>query len=199
MNQQDEVSTMTLDEICAKLGVDLHRRTRLLTRIKDKYSHGIQKLVEYGRAGKLKKAELVMLTEVAEEFIRMTAQKVKKNKRVQIPHGWLYFLKLKSLVRKPDGTYNCWVKIGECIEFLARLKQYRGTEEVDEVLCVVPVHNRDASQASAIDYLVSQHLIRGRKEYFQVPEERMDEITEGVFRNHIMFTGNYVLQSGGNF
>ena len=195
----DVVSTMTLDEICAKLGVDLHRRTRLLTRIKDKYSHGIQKLVEYGRAGKLKKAELVMLTEVAEEFIRMTAQKVKKNKRVQQPHGWLYFLRLKSLVRNANGTYNCWVKIGECVEFLARLKQYKGTEAVDEVLCVVPVHNREASQTSAIDYLVGQHLVRGRREYFQVPEERMDEITEGIFRTHILFTGIYVLQSGGTY
>ena len=191
----EEPTTMTLDEICAELGVDLHRRTKLLGRIKDKYRHGIFKLVEYGRAGKLKKAELVMLKDVADEFIRMTSQKTQKNKRVSQIHGWLYFLKLKSLVRNPDGTYNRWVKIGECIEFLARLKQYKGTEEVEEVLGVLPVHNREASQTSSIDYLVSQNLIRGRREYFQVPEQRLDEIVEGIFQNHIMFTGNYVLQS----
>ena len=190
-----EPQTVTLDEICAKLGVDLHRRTKLLARIKDKYSHGITKLVEYGRAGKLKKSELVMLKSVADEFIRMTSQKTNKNKRVAQAHGWLYFLKLKSLVRNSDGTYNRWVKIGECIEFLARLKQYRGTDAVEEVLCVLPVHNREASQTNSINYLVDQKLIRGRREYFQVPEQRLDEIVEGVFQNHIIFTGNYVLQS----
>ena len=91
-----EAQTMTLDEICAKLGVDLQRRTKILQRIKDKYSHGIQTLVEYGRAGKLKKAELSMLKSVADEFIRMTLQKTKKNKRLEKAHGWMYLLKLKS-------------------------------------------------------------------------------------------------------
>ena len=188
-----EIPTMTLDEICSKLGVDLQRRTKILQRIKDKYSHGIQTLVEYGRAGKLKKAELTMLKGVADEFIRMTMQKSKKNKRVSQEFGWLYFLKLKSLVRNPDGTYNRWVKIGECVEFLSRLKAYRGTDEVEEVLCVLPVHNRKESEDNSIDYLLSQNLVRGRREYFQVPEHRMDEITEGIFRTHILFTGNYVL------
>ena len=188
---------MTLDEICGTLGVDLNRRTKLLQRIKDKYSHGILNLLEYGRAGKLKKAELLMRKDVADEFIRMTSQKTKKNKRVQQLHGWLYFLSLKSLVRNNDGTFDQWVKIGECIEFLTRLKQYKGTEEVSEVLCVLPVHNRDASQTSAIDYLVSQKLARGKREYFRVPEDRTDEIVEGIFQNHILFTGNYVLQSRG--
>ena len=172
--------TMTLDEICAKLGIDLKNRTKILRRIKLYYSHGIERLVEYGRAGKLKKAELTMLKGVAEEFIRVTLQKSKNNKRNTQEHGWLYLLKLKSLVRNSDGTYSRWVKIGECIEFMARLKQYRGTEEPEEVLCVVPVHNREGSQNSAIDYLVSENLIRGKREYFQVPEERMDEITESL-------------------
>ena len=197
MSVSEEPTTMTLDEICTKLGVDLQRRTKILQRIKDKYSHGIQTLVEYGRAGKLKKAELTMLKGVADEFIRMTLQKAKKNKRLTQDHGWLYFLKLKSLVRNADGTYNRWVKIGECVEFLSRLKAYRGTDEVETVLCVLPVHNRKESENNSIEYLLSQNLVRGRREYFQVPEQRMNEITEGIFQNHILFTGNYVLQTGG--
>ena len=192
-----DTPTMTLDEICFKLGVELHRRTKILARIKDKYSHGIRTLVEYGRAGKLKKSELQMDAEVASEFIRMTAQKSKKNKRVSQVHGWLYFIKLKSLVRNKDGTYSQWVKIGECIEFLARMKQYKGTQEVEQVLCVLPVHDRKKSENNAIEYLVNQHLIRGRREFFLVPEGRMDEIVEGIFQTHIIFTGNYVLQSRG--
>ena len=191
-----EVQTMTLDDICAKLGVDLQRRTKILHRIKRKYRHGIQKLVEHGRAGKLKKAELTMLKEVADEFIRMTLQKTKENKRLEQLHGWMYFLKLRSLIRNADGTYNRWVKIGECLEFLQRLKGYRGVDAVEEVLCVMPVHNRKASENNSIKYLLSQNLIRGRREYFQVPEHRLDEITEGIFQNHILFSGNYVLQSG---
>ena len=115
-------NTMTLDEICSKLGVDLQRRTKILNRIKKNYAHGIETLVEYGRAGKLKKAELTMLKGVAEEFIRITLQKSKNNTRINQDHGWLYFLKLKSIVRNEDGSYHRWVKIGECVEFLARLK-----------------------------------------------------------------------------
>ena len=189
--------TMTLDEICDALGENLKNRTKLLQRIKKKYSHGIVDLIEYGRKGKLKKSELTMVLAVAEEFIRVTKQKRVLNKRLEQPHGILYFLKLKSLVRNEDGTYSRWVKVGECIEFAARLKQYRGTEAVEEVLCVLPVHNRKKSENNAIDFLLSQNLVRGRSEYFQVPEDRLDEIVEGFFRSHIMYTGNYVLQAGG--
>ena len=127
----------------------------------------------------------------------MTTQKAKKNKRLQNSYGWLYFLKLKSLVRNTDGSYSVWVKVGETVEFLNRLKQYKGTTAVEEVLCNLPVHNRNNSENNAIDYLVSKKLIRGRREYFLVPEERLAEITEGFFQNHIIFTGNYVLQAGG--
>ena len=86
-----ENETMSLDEICTQLGVELHRRTKILRRIKDKYSHGIQKLVEYGRAGRLKRAELELQKEVANEFIRMTVQKNEKkhagppNPRMDVP------------------------------------------------------------------------------------------------------------------
>ena len=185
--------TITLDEICTRVGIDLKNRTKILRRIKTYYSHGIYKLAEYGRAGKLKKAELIMLKVVADEFIRRTLQKTKNNKRANQDHGWLYLLKLKSLVRNKDGTYNRWVKIGECTEFVARLKQYNGPDEPEEVLCLVPVHNRVASHNSTIDFLISKNLVRARREYFQVPEQLLDEIVEGVFQNHHSFTGNYVL------
>ena len=193
----NSVETMTLDEICEQINIPLKNRTKILGRIKANYFHGIVRLVEHGRAGKLKKAECDVEKSVAEEFIRMTDQKAKKNKRLLNPHGWLYFLQLKSMVRNSDGTYSIWCKVGETVEFLHRLKQYKGTTEVAEVLCNVPVHNRKASEDNAIDFLLTKKLIRGRREYFLVPEDRLAEITEEFFKNHIMFTGNYALQAGG--
>ena len=191
------VETMTLDEICEEINIPLKNRTKILGRMKANYPHGIVRLVEHGRAGKLKKAECDMKKSVAKEFIRMTDQKAKKNKRLLNSHGWLYFLKLKSMVRNSDGTYSVWVKVGETVEFLNRLKQYKGTTEVAEVLCNLPVHNRKASEDNALEFLESKKLIRGRREYFLVPEGRLAEITEEFFKNHIMFTGNYALQAGG--
>jgi hypothetical protein len=190
-----ETETMTLDEICEALGVNLKERTKLLQRIKKKYSHGIVEITEYGRKGKLKKSELIMLQAVALEFIRMTKQKREVNKRLEHKHGWLYLVKLKSLVRKSDGSYNVWCKLGETIELLERIKKYRGTDEVAQILCVLPVHDRIASENNAIAYMAGAGLVRGRREFFQVPESRLDAVVEGFFQSHILFTGNYVLQS----
>lgn len=195
--EEKENDTMTLDEICTQLGIDLKNRTKVLGRIKDKYSHGIQDIVEHGRKGKLKKSELVMVKNVADEFIRMTAQKQEKNKRSICPHGVLYLLKLTAITRNADGTFNVWIKVGETVELIQRLKQYRGVLSVQDILCVLPVHDRRKSEDNALEFLLSKNLTRGKREYFSVPEARLDEIVESFFMNHIIFTGNYVLQHGG--
>ena len=192
-----DLPTMTLDEICRELGVIKQRRTKILQRIKKKYGHGIMRLIEHGRAGRLKKAELVLKKNVAQEFIRVTAQKMNKNRRLEQVHGWLYLIQLKSLVRKANGSYNVWVKLGETIEFARRIKKYKGTEAVGKVLCVLPVHDRIASENNAIDYMVRRQFPRGKREYFQVPEESVTEIVVGFFLNHLIFTKQSAIQSGG--
>ena len=194
----EQTETMTLDEICTQLGIDLKNRTKVLGRIKDKYSHGIQDIVEHGRKGKLKKSELTMVKDVANEFIRMTAQKQVKNKRSSCPHGVLYLLKLNALTRNADGSYKVWLKVGETVELIQRLKQYRGVLAVADILCVLPVHDRRKSETNALDFMLSKNLTRGKREYFSVSENRLDEIVEGFFQSHINFTDNYVLQAGGN-
>ena len=119
--------SLTLDQICELAGVSLDRRCKVLYRLKKNYAHGIITLTEKGHCGSKRCSDVIMRADVAQSYLIQHRNRVKRSLRLLQEHGWMYFLKLKSLVRNIDGTFSCWTKIGETVDFIERQKKYKAS------------------------------------------------------------------------
>lgn len=93
------------------------------------------------------------------------------------------------MVRNDDGSYSVWLKLGETVDFQQRKKQYKGTTEIDKVLCLMKVKMRLKSETAVLDFMNSKNLVRGKREYFLCPEYRINEIRRGFVTTHNKFIG----------
>lgn len=180
--------SLTLDQICELAGVSLDRRCKVLYRLKKNYSHGIITLTENGHCGSKRCSDVIMRADVAKSYLIQHCNRVKRSIRLLQKHGWMYFLKLKSLVRNVDGTYSCWTKIGETVDFIERKKKYKAVREISSVLGLVPVHNRLKSEKNMIDaFSRTNFLLRGRREYFLCPEKQLNNLESLFFSVHNLY------------
>ena len=177
--------SLTLDQICELAGVSLDRRCKVLYRLKKNYAHGIITLTEKGHCGSKRCSDVIMRADVAQSYLIQHRNRVKRSLRLLQTHGWMYFLKLKSLVRNLDGTYSCWTKVGETVDFLERKKKYKAVEEIEMILGLVPVHDRLRSEKNMLEeFAATDFLQRGRREYFLCPETRLGNLQTMFFSVH---------------
>ena len=177
--------SLTLDQICELAGVSLDRRCKVLYRLKKNYAHGIITLTEKGHCGSKRCSDVIMRADVANSYLIQHRNRVKRSLRLLQAHGWMYFLKLKSLVRNADGTFSCWTKIGETVDFIERKKKYKAVQEIDSVLALVPVLDRLKSEKNMLEeFAATNFLTRGRREYFLCPEERLTNLETLFFLGH---------------